>query len=246
MALALKRAHGVFTQHRSNATVAHLVDPTRGLYAVSDGVKTTGGADTACRLVIEQMSENLLKVPPESEAVRRWLTNAFRATCAGVREAGHATHKLRDMSATLTMLHTGDEGRWHILHAGDSRAYVLQDGFFRQITKDHNLAFDDYLAGKISKETLRTHPRARILTRSISAARSFVVPEQEGGPLKSGQLFVLCSAGVARVLDDDDLEDILITETEPDVLAEALVEAAETRGTEEDITVLVVQTAEET
>ena len=241
MTCILTSACGVAERRGNEPTVHHLVDEKNRVYAISDGVTTYAGAEVASRMVIEQVS-SLGYLPQGDDAVRRWLVNGFRSACTVIRDAGKATHRLRDMTATLTLLHIDPEDQWYILHAGDSRAYLLEGERVQQLTHDHNLAFEMFNAGSISKEELRTHPKARILTRSISASRSFVVPDQMNGRLQPGQIVVLCSSAVTKILDDDEMEEILRSETDPEILATALLEAADTKSPQAgDMTVLVVR-----
>src|SRR5262245_30869733 len=63
----------------------------------------------------------------------------------------------------------GLHGRSACLWAGDSRAYLLHGGRFRQLTPDYSLVQKLFDAGAISAAEALHHPSANIITRAIGA-----------------------------------------------------------------------------
>ncbi|MFC7766546.1 protein phosphatase 2C domain-containing protein [Leucobacter soli] len=53
------------------------------------------------------------------------------------------------------------EDRLALAHIGDSRLYLLRDGAFTQITKDHTFVQRLVDSGRITEEEAKTHPAAQ-------------------------------------------------------------------------------------
>ena len=60
---------------------------------------------------------------------------------------------LTGMGTTLTVAYSVGNHAF-VVHAGDSRPYLLRDGMFRQLTRDHTLAQSLADAGKIPAESV--------------------------------------------------------------------------------------------
>ena len=215
----------------------HFADDVRGLYAVSDGVGSYRGAATASRAVVAEMSSAL--VGPASPDVLTWIREAVTAAARRVCKEGEKDASQGNMSATLTLLMIDGEDFW-TAQVGDSRAYLFQDGRLRQITNDHTLAYEQYLAGAISKDDIQSHPNQKLLTRVITAGRDFAIPEFTTGKVRSGDIFVVCSDGLTKELTDEEIRSLCADEPDPNRLCATLVEAANGKGGRDNITVIVV------
>jgi serine/threonine protein phosphatase PrpC len=163
---------------------------------------------------------------------------------AAAREAGHAIFdaaladaSLRGMGTTLTaMLH--DSGRMYVAHAGDSRLYLYRDGSLRQITEDHSWVAEQIRAGNLTEEEARESKYRHVITRSVGFEREVDV-DGLGVPVEGGDCFLLCSDGMSNHVDHDELERILST-TWYRRVPRYLVDLANSRGGDDNITVVVV------
>src|SRR3712207_9499871 len=71
------------------------------------------------------------------------------------------------MGTTLTaILFKGS--RLGLVHVGDSRAYLLREGAFTQITKDDTFVQSLIDEGRITEEEAHTHPQRSLLLRAIT------------------------------------------------------------------------------
>ncbi len=225
--------------HEANED-AFFADDARRLYVVSDGVGRYAGAATASRLVVETVVDHLrAAAPTEDEARRRWLLGAARKAAAALVAAAKEERELKSMSATLTLLQEID-GEAHLLHVGDSRAYRWRDGRLEQLTRDHSVAFEQYEIGAITKDALRTHPNQKLLTRTLRASSTLVIPELDVTPILPEDMYVLCTDGLTKELTDDQLAATLASTPDPARLARALVDEANEAGGGDNVTVVVV------
>jgi protein phosphatase len=218
---------------------AYLQDDESGFYLVSDGVGSTKQAAAASRLAVEVAARELRLWPSPSPQDR--LGRAIREANREVNEQAARVSRGGIMATTLTaLLLSKDE--FHVAHVGDSRAYLLRDGRLQQITRDHSVAFEQYLVGAISKDDLRHHPNQKLLTRTMGA-NDFVIPDLIDGALQPGDRFLLCSDGISKELADERVRDLLSAAADPASACRALLEAANAAGGRDNITVVVVDVA---
>jgi len=145
------------------------------------------------------------------------------------------------MGTTLAVLLVED-GVAHIGHVGDSRIYLFRGDRLQLLTRDHTVVQQEIDAGRLTPELARIVPHRNILTQSVGY-HGPVEPDTSTRPVMPGDVFFICSDGITDPLDDEALARICRS-TRPDDLAEELVQQALDRGTEDNVTVIVVRVLE--
>jgi protein phosphatase len=174
-------------------------------------------------------------VPAFSPALEVMRGVVKRASSA-IFEASWAKPELRGMGTTLTaMLVHG--GRAHVVHAGDSRCYVFRDGQLRQLTEDHSWIAEQLRAGSISEAEARSSKFRHVITKSIGFERD-IEADTKTVPVSAGDCFLLCSDGMTNYVEHGELERI-VAMTWYRRLPATLVELANSRGGDDNITVVV-------
>jgi protein phosphatase len=174
-------------------------------------------------------------VPAFSPALEVMRGVVKRASSA-IFEASWAKPELRGMGTTLTaMLVHG--GRAHVVHAGDSRCYVFRDGLLRQLTEDHSWIAEQLRAGSISEAEARSSKFRHVITKSIGFERD-IDADTRSVPVSAGDCFLLCSDGMSNYVEHGELERI-VAMTWYRRLPQTLVELANSRGGDDNITVVV-------
>lgn len=222
---------------------AFLLAPEQGLFAVADGLGMYPGGEVASAVVVEAAAAALNGPAPAVAFERkRWLAKASKAAAQALHRQGKE-RSLPTMSATLSLLLFPAPGQRATVHVGDSRVYLWRDGQLQQLTRDHSVAWEQFEAGAITKEALRTHPNQRLLTRTLTARQDFAIAELDEGETRPGDLYVLCSDGLSKALTDAEITGALTAgPLEAQAACERLIEAA--RGVDDDLTVLVVSLAD--
>jgi protein phosphatase len=123
---------------------------------------------------------------------------------------------------------------------GDSRAYLIRGDMIQQISEDHSLVNEQIKAGMITPEEAKHSRYKNIITRSVGFEEDVQV-DVMGLMLELGDVFVLCSDGLANMVEDEELRDI-VRGTALEETPKKLVELANERGGDDNITVIVVQT----
>lgn len=145
--------------------------------------------------------------------------------------------RLRGMGTTLTAM-LFDQGRMHIAHAGDSRAYLFRNGRLRQVTDDHSWIAEQVKAGTMTEAEAKESRFRHIITRSVGFERDVEV-DVYGVAVEAGDCFLLCSDGMSNYVENNELERVLGT-TWYRRAPETLIQIANDRGGDDNITVVVV------
>src|SRR5262249_33508752 len=123
-------------------------------------------------------------------------------------------------------------------HVGDSRAYLIRGDLIQQISEDHSLVNEQIKAGMITPEEAKHSRYKNIITRSVGFEEEVQV-DVMGLVAEPGDLFVLCSDGLANMLEDEEIRDVVLNSEFEDV-PQKLVDLANERGGDDNITVVVV------
>ena len=218
-----------------------IANPGKQIFLVADGMGGHAAGEIASRMTAEKVEQVMSGVGPEA-GMEDHLQFAVNEANTAVHEAQKARAEFRGMGSTLTVL-TFAGGNYYIAQVGDSRAYLLRNSSFVQLTQDHSLVWPLYKSGVITKDDISRNPRKNLITRSIGTQPQ-VEADLQSGPAMEGDLFLLCSDGLTDVLLDGDISRILLNgRTTTQGYCDLLVSAANSGGGPDNITVIVVHLA---
>jgi PPM family protein phosphatase len=210
------------------------------LLAVADGMGGMAAGDVASNIVIATMAPLDEDVP--GSAMIDTLRGAVDSANQQIRDAVDANPALEGMGTTLTaMLFSGS--RLGLVHIGDSRAYLLRDGEFTQVTKDDTYVQMLVDEGRISLEEANSHPQRSLLTRALDGRDAD--PEYSVRQAIAGDRYLLCSDGLSGVVSAETIESTLREYTNPQECAERLIQLALRGGGPDNITVIVADVTDE-
>jgi serine/threonine protein phosphatase PrpC len=220
-----------------------------GLYVVADGMGGHAAGDVASGLAMSTMAENMathLLVPQLSSALNNneafdaqlWLANAVQAANEAVYAQRQSTET--NMGTTLVAaLIIGN--KVHIANVGDSRAYVItSNDEIQQITTDHSLVERLIATGQIQPDEARAHPQRNVIYRTIGDKEKAQVDFFTQN-LNPGDSLLLCSDGLSGKIEDTEISQIINSSQSPQEACERLVQAANDRGGDDNITVIIAQ-----
>ena len=146
------------------------------------------------------------------------------------------------MGTTVTAaLVAAEPGKVVIGHVGDSRAYLYRDGTLAQLTTDHSLVVELVESGILTPEEAERHPQRSAITRAVGTEPTVEV-DAFTVDAEPGDLYLICSDGLTDMLTEEELEDVLAkTAADPARAADAHVAAANARGGEDNITVVLFE-----
>lgn len=164
------------------------------------------------------------------------MRSVVKRASTSIFEAAWQKPELRGMGTTLTaLLVHGD--RAHIVHAGDSRCYRFRDNQLQQLTDDHSWIAEQLRSGSISEHEAKTSKFRHVITKSIGFERN-IEADAVTVPISAGDCFVLCSDGMSNYVEHGELERI-VAMTWYRRLPQTLIELANSRGGDDNITVVV-------
>jgi protein phosphatase len=206
------------------------------LYAVADGMGGHRGGEVASSLALETVQQLF-------ERREGTLSDQVARANRAVYDRSQSDRSVSGMGTTLTAaLIEGDE--LHLVHVGDSRAYLLHDGRLAQLTEDHTLVRRMVEEGEITPEEAETHPHRSILTRALGVDESVQVDE---GDLRveTGDRLLLCTDGLTGMVPEEQIREIMLEAEDPQEVVERLVKVANRAGGIDNITAVIVDFAED-
>jgi protein phosphatase len=210
-----------------------------GFFLVADGM----GGHTAGQLASSLAAEAAVKALQTLEGSEATLTEKLRCSVAAanreIRTTVQARPELSGMGTTLVSLLAVD-GRVALAHVGDSRAYLIRGGRIRQLTDDHSVVGELVRRREITQTDARAHPHRHVLTRAVGVRRE-VAPDLAELSSHPGDVFVLCSDGLTGLVQDEEIASAVSANPDLDAVCESLVDLANDRGGEDNITVVIVR-----
>ena len=185
-----------------------------GVAAVADGMGGSAFGERASSLCIDRMLRDsdwnleilgdALTVPAEwTVAFENWLLQLNH----DMMQLGEQLAAPNDIGSTLTaVLFAGR--RAFVLHAGDSRLYLLRQAQVSQLTHDQTYAEQMHSEGLLARGEIGTSIYRNVLTSYIGAPK--LSPQVEELNLIAGDVLVLCSDGLMDGLNERDMHDLAV------------------------------------
>lgn len=218
-----------------------LVDVTRGVFAVADGMGGQQSGHVAAELAVRTIETYVDGADGRSGtdgAVSEHVAEAIKLANRTVWRESQTRKDYEGMGSTLTtvFIHGSTAAIGNI---GDSRAYLYRGDSLRALTRDDAVVTNLVEAGKITRDMVRTHPLRNVLTAALGRAEDVSVPIFEMG-LEPGDWLMLCSDGLHGVVEDAEMCAAFGEGMEPEKLANKLVEQAKELGGPDNISCIVI------
>ncbi len=225
---------------RSGNEDNYLMLADRGVFIVADGMGGHAAGEVASEMAVRITSHEIgtLRGLSDTEAGDRMRT-AIRTANDAIFERTLSEHDKRGMGTTATVLVLMPR-RYLIGQVGDSRAYLLRNDQFLQLTKDHSYVQEQVDAGLLTPDQARIHPYSNVITRCVGASGD-VVPDIYFGTLEQGDVLLIASDGLTGMLEDEHLIRILTSDGGPQHWVDRMITEANRRGGLDNITAIVVR-----
>ena len=225
--------------------------PMGHLFFVADGMGGHRAGSEASMLAIKYFVNAilnsprwLLQVPPSSEAnfvddLKGILLDAHKA----IQKQSASDPQYEGMGTTFTMVYVVWP-KMFIVHAGDTRCYVMRAGELRLITNDHTVANQMMRAGRLDPQSIERSPWSNVLVNALGAGANEVFAEMHTLDLLLGDTLLLCSDGLNKHVTDFQIRQNLLAFIDPDTACEKLIQYAKQGGGSDNITVVVARFTE--
>lgn len=219
-----------------------LFSPGSAWVIVCDGMGGANGGNVASDIGVRTIRERIAAGFDENMSkpdLKNLMVNAIAQANEAIHQAALEQPELRGMGTTVVLL-IATKGTLHVAHVGDSRAYLLHQGSFEQITMDHSYVQDLVNFGQITPEQARVHPKRNIITRVLGVHED-VRCDYTTWDFSPGDVALACSDGLSNYMEDDLLEEYLEKYGETgNILASELIQYALECGGSDNITAAVL------
>jgi len=216
--------------YQEDSVLAETLPDGRTLLAVADGMGGHAAGEVASALALSTLQEAV--------AGRHDLGSAFQMANERVHRMANEPGK-QGMGTTLVAVLVED-GEYWVANVGDSRAYQVSPKGLRRLTQDHSFVAEAMRRGQSEAEAMAT-PWKDALTRSIGTEASVDVDVFGPFPLEDDLAFLICSDGLYKTLDDDELGELFRRSSGARGAAQSLVTAAFEAGSDDNISVAIAE-----
>ena len=215
---------------------------------VSDGMGGALAGDVASRMAVETVRDMLTGgeeeegedvCSPDAPLVE-CLRNATDYANFAIHRKSQEDPHCSGMGATLTAAAVTQDGVG-LLQVGDSRGYIIRGSHIKLATKDQSLVQQLVDVGQISEQEAETHMFRNVILQALGAQPE-LQPVTGRVRVYRGDVLLLCSDGLSGKLRGEDMLRIVQDSGGDLKLAcEALVDEANERGGEDNITVVLAR-----
>lgn len=208
------------------------------VFVVADGISGCDRGDLASGLLIRSFAGLAGRTGIAPELVADTLDDAHQQVLAAQRRDQHSA---ATTACGAVALRVGDAAYWLIFNIGDSRVYRLagRDRELSQITVDHSHVQELVDAGVITPEQAARHPERNVITRAVGSAEGYK-PDFWLVPMVTGDRLLLCSDGLLKETEADDIGRILRTVTAPAEAVDTLLDLALGAGARDNVSIVIV------
>lgn len=215
----------------------------RRVFGVFDGMGGMAAGETASTTASEALDE--AGDPDAGKAavtgtLRDWVLGAINNANFRVWSKAQNEPGLKGMGTTAVIAAVDQSGQTEIVAAGDSRAYLVRRGTIRQLTQDDDLASVLLRAGTITPEQHAKHPFRHHLARFLGN-QDRLTAQQISLDLEPGDILLLCTDGLIRVLGDEQILEILLNTASAEEAVSELIDKTIGGGAPDNVTVIVVK-----
>jgi protein phosphatase len=240
---------------RTNNEDSFRVIDSLNLYILSDGMGGEAHGEIASAMAVDVVAKHCAETEVDpamtifadmpsawSEKTRR-LSSAVHLANKSIFDSAQTHEEQRGMGATITTAWI-DGTRLSIAHVGDSRAYLLRSGSLQQLTSDHSLVAEQVRRGILTPAEAERSDMQSVLLRALGAHAEIEVDSEEH-TLFGGDVLLLCSDGLTRMITEPEIAGTLQAEPDPTKAAERLIDLANEQGGADNITAIVVRVGDE-
>ena len=220
--------------------------PFQCVFAVADGMGGLSRGEVASGIVKQYLQEvftdaNITALAGkvnDEEGVNSFLKQTVQEINMRICAESRNSEGGGSMGTTMTFgVQRGNT--LFIAHVGDSRAYHLRGRDLVQITKDHSYVAELVAAGVLSEKDAKVHPQRNVISRCLGNKELVDVDVIQPLPLKHGDYLLLCTDGLTGKVCDKEIRDVILGEKDLNLAAKKLIDFANARGGEDNITVIL-------
>ncbi|MEN9406767.1 MAG: hypothetical protein RLZ12_1051 [Bacillota bacterium] len=212
-----------------------------GLLVIADGMGGHNAGDVASKMVVDRIAKDIAKVDPTKKTKRvTLLEQAIKSANEDVFSLANTNKSYHGMGTTVIAAMV-DEEQVTMVHAGDSRGYILDASGLRQITEDHSYVNVLLKHGEITANEARSHPQRNMIVSAVGTTEHVTTDAIELEWVKN-DILLLCSDGLTTELEEMLIKEILTnTNLSLNEKGNCLIEKALENGGKDNVSVILVE-----
>jgi protein phosphatase len=224
-------------KHNEDALIAL---PRDGVFVVADGMGGHAAGDVASRMLTEAVATM------STDASFPTLVDRFDDTMIEINRQirSHADEHFggKTMGCTVVAMLAAGEGGV-CMWAGDSRLYRVRDGEMVQVSRDHDPLEELVESGALTPEEADDHPDSSVITRAVGGSPDLHL-DIIAFDVQPGDVYLLCSDGLYREVERDEIHQMLGNEEPVDRTADKMMNLSLERGARDNVSLIVVRCRE--
>ncbi len=220
--------------------------PNLDLYIVADGMGGHIAGEVASRMAVDVIAEIVKKEVAGIESGNSELLHpglilekAIQLSNRKILETARKRSELEGMGTTVVAV-TVKNKTLHIASVGDSRIYRIRNGEASLLTSDHSWVNMQVRLGYMTAEEAKTHPMRNVITRALGTQRDVEV-DIMAHLIRPGDTILMCTDGLSNYLKEPEIARIIKeNNSHLETSTKHLIELANNRGGDDNITVLLV------
>lgn len=233
---------GCIRPQNQDAFQIEQLDKNTLLCVVCDGMGGAKSGNVASTLAVDVFVQEVKRTwtpDMDMEMVDQMLRGAVKLANFTVFDQAQQFEEFLGMGTTMVaVLIRGREVT--IVNVGDSRAYGVNQGGIRQLTKDHSLVQLMVERGELTPERARTYPGKNFITRAIGT-ESVVDCDVFHHKVERGDCLLLCSDGLSNMMDDQEILFEVVHGINKQYCCQRLLDIAKNRGAPDNVTSILIQ-----
>ena len=219
----------VVGNYRENNEDRVFCDPDAGLFIVADGMGGQAAGEQASEMAVDIIPSRLKArvgaTPADGHAMAEIIRLSVLDANQQIIDLAARRSEFQSMGTTVVVAVVQGDAAF-IAGIGDSRAYHLRGKKINQITTDHSLAQALVDLGTISAKDAREHRFKNILHKYLGSREVGTGPDVKEIVPAAGDRLVLASDGLTGTVTDEAIYDLVMSEPDPQKVAESLVALA--------------------
>ncbi len=214
----------------------YLVDETRGLFVLCDGMGGHKAGEVAAQMAVDAFAGGFMLLDDESPhaALTRTILEANR----NIFNKGHESVEYSDMGTTITACLV-DGQTLYVASIGDSPMFVVNSSGIEKITVDHTLAQKLYQEGFLEESEVNTNKYRHVLTRALGI-EELVEVDCRTRTLNQGDHILMSTDGLTDLVEPQEIWEVVINEPDPETALSRLLGFALDRGGHDNITMILI------
>ena len=220
-----------------------------GLFIVADGMGGHKAGETASRLAVSETARTCMAAlpgllnensnAPATENPAKIIELAINMASKAIYDLSQKEKDMDGMGTTIVVALVAGQDLY-VTNVGDSRCYIINENEIVQVSTDHSLAHEMVMAGLITAEESKTHPRKNVLTRVVGYDEKLTM-ESHNRKLYCGDNILLCSDGLWGVVPDQQIKETVLAAATPQEACDRLVATANDLGGPDNISVIIAR-----